>query len=99
MDQQRADIAVAAFADPAENLAIAARTLSRYEPEPSREVAPGPKALGIVHREHERGRGHDADTGDRHQAPAGIRFFGPRLEGMLRLRNPHLGLADLVEQQ
>src|SRR3954467_2893141 len=63
MDQQGADIAVAAFADPAKNLAITARTLSWYKPEPSREVTPGSEALGVIHRKHERGCGHDPYAG------------------------------------
>src|SRR3954466_5325372 len=38
MDQQGTDMAVAAFADPAKDLALAARTLSWHEAEPGREV-------------------------------------------------------------
>lgn len=55
MEQQGADIAVAAFADPTENLTLATRTLSWYEPEPGCEVTPGSEALGVVHRENKRG--------------------------------------------
>src|SRR3954466_12787156 len=82
MDQQCADIAVAAFADPTENLTIAARTLSWYKPEPSREVTTGSKALGVIHREDKRACGHDPHAGDRQQSPAGIRLLCPGFKSL-----------------
>src|SRR4051812_32890247 len=99
MDQQGTDIAVAAFADPAKDLALAARTLSWYKPEPSREVTPGAKALGVIHREDERGCGHDPHAGDRQQSPAGIRLLCPGFKSLLGLPDSQLGLAYLFEKQ
>jgi hypothetical protein len=77
MDKQCADITITALADPAKNLALAARTLSWYQPEPSREVTTGAKALGVIHHEHKRGCGHDPHAGDRQQSAAGIRLLCP----------------------
>ena len=98
MDKQCADIAVAAFADPAENLTFAARTLSWYKPEPSREVTTGAKALGVVHCQNECGCRYRAHPRDGHQPLAGLRLLRPRFEGLLGLPNPQLRFAYLLEQ-
>src|SRR4051812_40955013 len=99
MDQQGTDIAVAAFADPAKDLALAARTLSWYKPEPGREVTPGSEALGVIHREDERGCGHDPHAGDRQQSLAGIRLLCPGFKSLFGFPDPQLGLAYLFEKQ
>src|SRR3954469_5066090 len=57
VDQQGTDIAITTLVDPAENLALAARTLSWHEAKPGREVTPRSEALGVVHREDDRGCG------------------------------------------
>ena len=91
MDQQGADIAVPALANSSENLALAARTLSWHEAEPSREVTPGSEALRVIHREDDRGCGHHTHTGDRHQSPAGIRLLCPGFKSMFGLLEPAAG--------
>ena len=99
MDQQRADVSITAFADPAENLAVAARTLPRYEAKPSGEVTARAEALWVVHREDERRCRHDADSRYPHQPPAGIRLLGPPLKSVFRLPNPYLRFEYLFEKQ
>lgn len=99
MNQQRPNVAVAALADSAEDLAVAARTLFGNKPEPGCKMTARAKALWIIHYEDESGRGHDAHSRYRHQSPASIRLFRPGFKSTFSLPNSYLGFAYLLKKQ
>ena len=62
MGQEAAEVAIAAFADPAEVPVGAGRRFPRREPEPTRKVAPPPKRMDVSHGSDHGGGGDNAHT-------------------------------------
>src|SRR5450759_5067933 len=69
-DEQAAQIAVTLLADTAEPVLAPARMLFRHEPDPGREVAPGPEGFRISDTANQSRGQHRADAGDRIEPPA-----------------------------
>src|SRR5215469_11099023 len=64
MDQQGAQVGIAAFADSQKRGLSAAGVLPRHKPEPGRYLPAILEAPGIGNRGHQRGSGQWSDAGD-----------------------------------
>src|SRR6516225_5955793 len=62
--EQAAQIAVTLFADAAKPVLSPARALLGHQPNPGREVATRPEALGVGHTRNQRGGQQRTDAGD-----------------------------------
>jgi hypothetical protein len=67
VDQQAAQIAVAALADPEQDAASAARVLVRHQPQPCTQLAPTAKLSRVADCGYQRGGGQRTNFFDRHQ--------------------------------
>src|SRR6476469_127848 len=72
MYDELAQVFVASFADPEQPWLPTGRILSRYQTEPSGEIAPTRKRRSIANRGRQGGRIQCADPRDRGQAPSCI---------------------------
>ncbi len=80
LDEERAQMPVAALRDAAEDGAVAGRHLPRHETEPSREVAPAPECRSVADRRRHGARRQRPDAGNAHQPLASLVAGGQGLD-------------------
>ena len=64
MNEQGAQVAIAALADPEQHVTIAAGVLTRHQPQPRREFATALEFARIAYRGHHRGSHQRSDSFD-----------------------------------
>ncbi len=96
MDQQGAQIRIAALADPTESTVETTGRLARRESEVAGEVAAGREAPDVSHEGDEGGGREQAHAGDRAQARHLGTLAREALELLLDRANAGLELCDLV---
>src|SRR5690606_7114517 len=98
VDQQHAQVDVAALGDCAETPCAAGRSLARRQPEVAGEVPPAGKPAQVADEAGDRGRREQADAGDRAQALHQGILFAQRLEPPFGLGDSPLEFADLAHE-
>lgn len=74
VDQQHAELDIAAFGNPTQPSGAAASMLSRRHSRPRRTLATLRDGTRIANRRHQRGGGHRPHTGDWHEPLGGLRL-------------------------
>ncbi len=95
MDEQHAEVGIAALADRAEPASQPTGMLAGREAEVARNVAARGEALGVADEGDERGGGQEADAGDRLQRGDARRRRGEDRELLLDRVDAVLEVADL----
>src|SRR4030095_13569593 len=85
VNQQRAQINVAAFADSPGRYFAAGALVARHHTQPGRYLPSILEALGIAHRGHERARGDGANAGNRLEPAAWLVVSVPQHDLALEL--------------
>src|SRR5262249_4105620 len=98
LDEQTAQIAIAAPRYAAENRAVASRYLFRHEPKPGAEVAAFRERIAGADRGHHRARDDWADARDRHQSRAAFVLSSQRFDLAGEVLNARIQVAPVCHQ-
>src|SRR6266481_258737 len=98
LNEQTAQIAIAALRYAAEDRAVAGRQLFRHEPEPGAEVAAFRERIAGADRGHHRARDDRADAGDRHQSLAAFVLTSQRFDLAGEAPNARVQAAPVCRQ-
>ena len=99
VDQQHAQIDIAALGHATESARGAAGVLARRESEGTGEVTAGREAIEVADRSAERRRGDQADAAGALQALAAQVAFGEGLQMLLDREHLRLGRLDRIEHR
>src|ERR1700747_2470329 len=98
LNEQAAQIAIAALRYASENRAVPSRELLRHESEPCAEVAAFRERIAAADRGHHRARDNRADAGDRHQAFATFVLASQRFDLAGEILDARVQAAPICHQ-